>query len=111
MELKGPGPVRPDRESVIWVDHSGALLVDPAQGADAVADVISRRPGESSVQLAARVVEQVETSDRVFVIGPAPSRLEFEREFVTIVKAPERLVDVDPADPRIAAAGERGRQA
>lgn len=97
------------KESVVWVDRSGGLVVDPGQGDEAVAEVIARRLGETDGQLAARIVAEVETSERVFVIGPAHSRLDFEREFVAVVKAPERLVDVDPTSPLIAEAAAEGR--
>lgn len=98
-------PGRRPRESVVWIDRTGGLVVDPALGAAAVTGVIERAPGETGAALAARVVHEVRTSERVYVIGPAPERLEFEREFVAIVRAPERLVDVDPLAPFVLAAG------
>ena len=97
------------RESVVWIDRTGGLVVDPEQGEDAVAELFARRPGETDGQLAARIVQEVETSDRVFVIGPETARLDFEREFVALVKAPERLIDVDPTLPLIEAAAAEGR--
>lgn len=86
----------PPTESVVWVDADGGMIVDPAV-AEPSAVVIDRALGESDVALTARIAQEVEASDVVYVCGAQAARTEFERGFVALTHHPERLVDVEPA--------------
>jgi len=88
-------PSAPPTESIVWVDQEGGMIVDPAVP-EPTAVVIDRASGESQVALAARLAQQVETRDHVYVCGPEAARIGFEREFVALTRRPERLVDVEP---------------
>jgi hypothetical protein len=83
-------------ESIVWVDREGGMIVDPAIEEPTVV-VIDRARDETDVALAARLAQQVEERDHVYVAGPEPERIGFEREFVALTHHPERLVDVEPA--------------
>ena len=45
----------------------------------------------------ARVVRLIGDRERVVILGPSSIRLALEREYVSIYRRPERLVDVEPA--------------
>jgi len=46
----------------------------------------------------AQVVRVIGDRARVVIMGPSPARLALEREYVTIFRRLDRLVDVEPAD-------------
>ena len=83
-------------ERIVWVDPDGGLIVDPTMP-ESTAVEIDRVPGESDAALSARLARAVETSRHVYVCGADADRIDFEREFVSLTKRPERLVDVAPS--------------
>jgi hypothetical protein len=47
----------------------------------------------------AAVAHAIGDRDRILVLGPEPSRTSLEREYVSIFRRPDRLVDMEPEGP------------
>jgi hypothetical protein len=80
---------------VAWIDSSRALIARTSSAGGI--DIREVRPAGRRGELApylARVVAEIGDRDRVAILGSAALRLELEREYVTINRRPDRLLDV-----------------
>jgi len=87
--------------AVVWIDRGHALVATTTpEGAVAVSEV-TRPSGvvAPDATYLARVVERIGDRERVVILGPGEARLALEREYVSIYRRPERLVDVEPSGP------------
>ncbi len=93
-----PEPATALRCAVAWIDEERASVARTnPQGTITTCDV--ERDGELESVYLAMVVRAIGDRDRVVILGPGSMRLALEREYVSIYHRPERLVDVEPAEP------------
>ena len=89
--------------AVAWIDRDRAVVARSATTGKPVVHELFRvppRPAKSGVRVGpflARVVDEIGDRDRVVILGPDSMRVELEREYVTINRHPDRLVDVEDA--------------
>jgi len=80
--------------AVTWIDGGQALVGRKTAGGWVdVATVHAEAPDDPRTYLA-RVAHEIGDADRVMIIGPDALRTELEREYVSIYRRPERLLDV-----------------
>ena len=78
--------------AVVWLDKSHALVARTAEGRPEVVEVDRSFDAEPSYLL--RVIHEAASSDRLVVMGPDTARLAFEREYVSLYRRPDRLIDL-----------------
>jgi hypothetical protein len=78
--------------AVVWLDRSHALIARAKQGVAAVTEI--DREADLEAEYLLRVVHESQGCDRVVIMGSDASRLAFEREYVSLYRRPERLIDV-----------------
>jgi hypothetical protein len=80
------------RSAIVWVDRRRALVTRAAPtGALRVREFRIADATDVPTMRYAEVVHAVMDADDVVVMGQPDARLELEREFVAIVKRPDRL--------------------
>ena len=87
-----PGPPAAATAAVAWIDGPRALVAcstDP----DRIVDL--RRGTQSQTTFLARIVRALGNAERVLILGPGEDRLALEREYVSLYRRPDRLVDVE----------------
>ncbi len=83
--------------------HAGVVYVEPwfamvaRYGEPKPVVTCFERARESTPEFLARVAHETTDCDRLVVMGPGDERLAFEREYVTLYRRPDRLVDDEPA--------------
>ncbi len=87
--------------AVTWIDSSGAVIATRGAGGGVSVRVVRRDPGSvvAPVPFLARVVDEIGDRDRIVIMGPDAMRVELEREYVTIFRRPDRIVDVEASGP------------
>ena len=78
--------------AVVWLDLRHALVARMRDGHSVVSEV--ERDADPEVQYLRRVVHEAAGCDRVVIMGPDAARIDFEREYVTLYRRPDRLIDV-----------------
>jgi hypothetical protein len=82
--------------AVVWINHRRANVA--AMNADGrVATYQINRGPKPEPAFLALVVRAIGDRERVVILGPSSARLALEREYVSIFRRPDRLVDVEPA--------------
>jgi hypothetical protein len=82
--------------AVVWIDDKRALIAAMSpEGNISTCDV--DRGSLDEAQYVAQVVHVIGDRERVVILGPSDVRLALEREYVSIYRRPERLIDVEPA--------------
>ena len=81
--------------AVVWLDHGHALVARAHEGHSVITEV--ERDADPEAQYLLRIVHEAAGCDRVVVMGPDPSRIAFEREYVTLYRRPDRLIDLGPS--------------
>ena len=102
-------PVPAPTGAVAWIDRSRAVIARSVATGKPVVHELQRaeprasdmgdpcaEPGDLAPFLA-RVVDEIGDRQRVVILGPDAMRVELEREYVTINRHPDRLVDVEDA--------------
>lgn len=85
--------------AVVWLDRSHALVARGLAGHARITEVERASDTEPSYLL--RIIHEAVGCDRLVVMGPDASRVAFEREYVSIYRRPDRLIDIGQmADPR-----------
>ena len=84
--------------AVAWIDARTAVVARSIAGDVALTEVRAHDGGHDPTYLA-RVVDAIGDQDRLVITGSDPVRLALEREYVTIYHRPDRLVDVEAAQP------------
>ena len=82
--------------AVAWINGRHAIVarLDPGGGTTTCTIERGIEPELSYLRSVSRAIGDRE---RVVVLGPGSARLALEREYVTIYRRPDRLVDVEPA--------------
>ena len=82
--------------AVAWIDdgHANVVVMDPD---GRVSTRLIERGTRTELTYLAEIVRTIGSRERVMILGPGPTRLALEREYVAIHHRPERLVDVEPA--------------
>ena len=78
--------------AVVWLDLRHALVARMRDGHSVVSEV--ERDADPETQYLLRVVHEAVGCDRVVIMGPDAARIDFEREYVTLYRRPDRLIDV-----------------
>ena len=91
-----PGPPVAATAAVAWIDGSRAIVASTSDPDRAIE--LRRGPGPRSAFLA-RIVDAIGNAERVVILGPGDDRLALEREYVSLYRRPDRLVDVERSDP------------
>lgn len=94
------GPVTTTRPSaVVWIDDRHAYVATNATSGDLLFSEIRPRDGApvEDPSYLVRVADAIGDRERVSIMGPDTCRLALEREYVTIFRRPDRLVDVEPS--------------
>ena len=81
--------------AVVWLDRTHALVARAHDGHSVITEI--DRESDLEAQYLLRVLHEAEGCDRVVIMGPDPSRLAFEREYVTVYRRPDRLIDLGPS--------------
>ena len=87
--------------AVAWVDEHHAIVARSVADDDiVVSELAARTAGDRpDTTYLARVVDEIGDQDRLVILGPSSTRLALEREYVTIFHRPDRLLDVEFAEP------------
>ncbi len=91
-------PPRGPSGAVAWIDTNRALIARTSSAGGI--DIREVRPADRRGELGpylARVVDEIGDRDRIVILGPDAMRVELEREYVTINRRPDRLLDVENA--------------
>jgi hypothetical protein len=84
--------------AVAWIDDQRSMVA--AMSADGhISRCEITRGWLSEPAYLAQVVRVIGDRERVVILGPSDLRLELEREYVAVVRRPDRLVDVEPEGP------------
>lgn len=83
--------------AVVWLNGRHAIVA-AIRGDEPVSQVTVNRGADTELEYLAAVVRAIGDRERVMILGPNQVRLDLEREYVSIYRRPERLVDVEPAD-------------
>lgn len=78
--------------AVVWLDRRHALVARAREGHSIVSEV--ERDGDPEPDYLLRVVHAAADCDRIVVMGPDAARVDFEREYVSLYRRPDRLIDV-----------------
>jgi hypothetical protein len=84
--------------AVAWIDDRNAIVASLSITGGISTCEISRGT-EAEPSYIALVVRAIGDRERVVILGPSSMRLSLEREYVTIYRRPDRLIDVEPAGP------------
>jgi hypothetical protein len=90
-------PQTVDPSAVVWINGRRAMVALMSHDGGISTCEIDRGWLEQPAYLA-QVVRVIGDRQRVIILGPSSVRLALEREYVTIFRRPDRLVDVEPAD-------------
>jgi hypothetical protein len=88
-------PVLGHHAAVIWVDGWHALVARKDHDRRTVAEV--DREADPVADYLLRVAREADDCDRLMIIGPPEVRLAFEREYVSLYRRPDRLIDAETA--------------
>ena len=82
--------------AVVWINRRRAAVARLDKDGRITTCTIERgcEPELSYLNL---VIRAIGDHERVVILGPGSARLALEREYVSIYRRPERLVDVEPA--------------
>lgn len=80
---------------MIWVDQFHAAVARRDHGRCIVTEI--DRDAEPQDQYLLRIAHEARDCDRVMILGPGDARLAFEREYVSLYRRPDRLLDVEAA--------------
>lgn len=78
--------------ALIWLDRSHALVARPVPRG-AIVTEIHREAGQPERSYLADVAREAAACDRLVVLGPDASRINFEREYVALYRRPDRIID------------------
>jgi hypothetical protein len=84
--------------AVVWINGRQAVVALMSYDGHITTCEISRG-WLSRPSYLAQVVQVIGDRQRVLILGPSSVRLALEREYVTMFRRPDRLVDVEPAGP------------
>jgi hypothetical protein len=83
--------------AVVWLNGREATLArTTGGGGGSSVSKITRGAGPEPIFLAA-VVRAIGDRQHVLIMGPRSTRLDLERECVSLFRRPDRLLDVEPA--------------
>jgi hypothetical protein len=87
--------------AVTWIDSSRAVIARTGTGGGVSVKVVRPDPelADEKIPFLIRVVDEIGDRERVVIMGPDAMRVELEREYVTIFKRPDRLLDVESSGP------------
>ena len=87
--------------AVTWIDSTRAVIARTGTSGGVSVKVVRPDPElvDELIPFLARVVDEIGDRDRVVIMGPDAMRVELEREYVTIFKRPDRLLDVEASGP------------
>ena len=77
---------------VVWLDRRHAYVARARDGRSVVTEVERDADPQSAYLL--RVLHEAAGCDRVVVMGPDTTRIDFEREYVSLYRRPDRIIDV-----------------
>lgn len=84
--------------AVAWIDAHHAVVARTDEAGSSRVEIDADALG-GTVPYLARVVDEIGDRERVVILGPDAMRVELEREYVAINHRPERLLDVELAEP------------
>lgn len=90
-----PSPPAAAIAAVAWIDGPRAVV---ARSSEPERAIELRRGAEPRSAFLARIVDALGNAQRVLILGPGDDRLELEREYVSLYRRPDRLVDVERSD-------------
>lgn len=96
-----PSTIAHPSGAVTWIDSSRAIIARTGTSGGISVKVVRPDPelADKVIPFLARVVDEIGDRDRVLIMGPDAMRVELEREYVTIFRRPDRLVDVETTGP------------
>ena len=84
--------------AIAWIDDGTAIIARVGPDGHQSTCEITRGSLPEPAYLAI-VVRTIGDRERVLILGPSSMRLALEREYVSIYRRPDRLVDVEPSGP------------
>lgn len=81
--------------AVVWVDCWHSTVAASHLGRRSITEV--DRGSEPQPQYLLRVARVTDDCDRLMILGPAPTGLDFEHEYVALYQRPDRFIDVEAA--------------
>lgn len=88
---------RANRSAALWIDPDHAILASTTPSG--AIDVIELARVDDDETYLARVADRIGERERILIVGPEPTRIALEREYVTIYQRPDRIIDVEPTAP------------
>jgi hypothetical protein len=92
---------RSDRGALVWIDRCRAIVTQLTPAGDLDMQEFAIDGDDEAIQLAAlgAVVHAIRDCQRLTVLGTDGMRTLLEREYVAIVKRPDRIVDAECDGP------------
>jgi hypothetical protein len=84
------------RSAVAWIDGRHAMIARMSEDGRVSTRAFERGPDTRSAYLT-RVVHAIGDRERVLILGPSSVRLLLEREYVSVHRRTDHLVDVEAA--------------
>lgn len=94
MSTTTAGDVGPSA-AVVWVDGWHALVARTDHGVRGIIEV--DREADSVHEYLLHVARQAQDCDRLMIVGPGDSAVEFGREYEALYERHSRLIDVEAA--------------
>lgn len=94
--LEPVAPRTTPSSAVVWISGRQAIVATLSDDGRISTYEINRTL-EPEPSYLALVVRAIGDRERVAILGPSSARLALEREYVTIFRRPDRLIDVEPA--------------
>jgi hypothetical protein len=87
-------------DAITWIDRNKAIVARTTGRGMIDVQEFSLPDDEAGHLLGlAAVAHAIGDRDRILVLGPEPSRTSLERQYVSIFRRPDRLIDVEPEGP------------
>ena len=88
---------RPSSSAITWIDRGRAIVArTTTPGSFDVTEVYLPLESPEGGPALARVADVIGDRERVVITGTPEMRTALEREYVSIYRRPDRLVDVEP---------------
>ena len=83
--------------AVVWVDGWHALVAHSEHGHPIVTEV--DREADPVHDYFVRVARSADDCDRLMILGPGTTRLEFEHEYASLYQRSDRFIEAETAPP------------
>lgn len=90
--MQTPTTVPTRRAAIVWLDRHHAFVARKHDGHCVVTEV--DRDADAEPDYLLRVVHEAADCERLVISGPDSARIDLEREYVSLYRRPDRLIDL-----------------